>query len=300
MALTFLPMPLVALINHLKGIHSQLSDKGYCARPHGTWQRANHSDGVFAFRCRIVTARRWRTQHRTDFEPEEIRRHISISAAIAPLEWKQKAMNLIDVPGYFDFIGEMMGPLRVVETAAILVSAVSGIAVGTEKAWSYATKNNVGKMFIVNQMDREHADFMKVQERLREKFGSSVVPILLPIGNGPEFKGVVNVLENKAYEGTGKNRKEVPVPAAMSNDIATALEEITEAAAAADDDLMLKYLDEGSLSHEEILEGFKIGMFSGMICPVIPCSALTGMGVANLLDVIADFLPSLSGRYTRA
>ena len=228
----------------------------------------------------------------TDFEPEEVRRHISISAAVAPLEWKQKAMNIIDVPGYFDFIGEMMGPLRVVETAAILVSAVSGIAVGTEKAWDYASKNNVGKMFIINQMDREHGDFMKVQEKLREKFGSSVVPILLPIGNGPEFKGVVNVLENKAYEGIGKNRKEVAIPTGMSGDIAKALEEITEAAAAADDELMLKYLDEGELSHEEILEGFKIGMFSGAITPVIPCSALTGVGVTNLLDVMADFLPS--------
>ena len=117
----------------------------------------------------------------TDYDAEEIKRKISISAAIAPIDWNQKMLNVIDVPGYFDFVGEMMGPLRVVETAAILVSAVSGIAVGTEKAWDYATKNNVGKMFIVNQMDRDHADFMKVQTQLRERFGNSVVPILLPI-----------------------------------------------------------------------------------------------------------------------
>ena len=121
----------------------------------------------------------------TDYDAEEIKRKISISAAIAPIDWNQKMLNVIDVPGYFDFVGEMMGPLRVVETAAILVSAVSGIAVGTEKAWDYATKNNVGKMFIVNQMDRDHADFMKVQTQLRERFGNSVVPILLPIGDGP-------------------------------------------------------------------------------------------------------------------
>jgi len=228
----------------------------------------------------------------TDFEPEETKRHISISAAAAPMEWKKKMINIIDVPGYFDFIGEMMGPLRVVETAAILVSASGGISVGAEKAWQYATKNNVGKMFIINQMDREHADFMKVQELLREKFGSSVVPILLPIGNGPSFQGIVNVLQNKAYEGIGKNMKEVPVPSDMKDDIQKALEEITEASAAADDDLMMKYLDEGTLSHEEIQEGFKIGMFSGMICPVVPCSALTGVGITNVLDVIVDFLPS--------
>lgn len=228
----------------------------------------------------------------TDFEPEEIKRQVSISAAIAPIDWKQKMLNIIDVPGYFDFIGEMVGPLRVVETAAILVNAVNGIAVGTEKAWNYATKNKVGKMFIVNQMDRDHADFMKVEEKLREKFGNSVVPILLPIGNGPDFKGVVNVLENKAYERVGKDTKEVPVPADMADAIATALEQITEAAAGADEELMEKYLEGETLTHEEILEGFKVGMFSGEISPVIPCSATTGVGVGKLLDVMADFLPS--------
>ncbi len=229
----------------------------------------------------------------TDYDAEEIKRKISISAAIAPIEWNKKSLNIIDIPGYFDFIGEMMGPLRVVETAAILVSAVSGIAVGTEKAWDYATRNNVGKMLIVNQMDRDHADFMKVQAQLRERFGSSVVPIMLPIGAGSGFKGVVNVLENKAYEYAGKGKpREIPVPAAMADDIAMALEEITEAAAMTDDELTMKYLDEGELSHEEILEGFKIGMFTSQICPVVPCSALTGTGVSKLLDIMADYLPS--------
>ena len=229
----------------------------------------------------------------TDFAPEEIKRGISISAATAPIEWKQKMINIVDVPGYFDFIGEAMGPLRVVETAGIVVSAVGGISVGAEKAWKLATKNHVAKMFIVNQMDREHADFHKVEAALREKFGNSVVPILLPIGDGADFKGVVNVLENKAYERTNKGEpKEIPVPADMADAIEAALEEITEAAAMSDDELTMKYLDEGSLSHEEILEGFKIGMFSGIISPVVPCSALTGVGVAKMLDVMADFLPS--------
>ena len=229
----------------------------------------------------------------TDFDPEEIKRGISISAATAPIEWKQKMINIVDVPGYFDFIGEAMGPLRVVETAGIVVSAVGGISVGAEKAWKLATKNHVAKMFIVNQMDREHADFHKVEAALREKFGNSVVPILLPVGDGADFKGVVNVLENKAYERTNKGEpKEIPVPADMADAIEAALEEITEAAAMSDDELTMKYLDEGSLSHEEILEGFKIGMFSGIISPVVPCSALTGVGVAKMLDVMADFLPS--------
>ena len=229
----------------------------------------------------------------TDFETEETKRTISISAAAAPIEWKQTKLNLIDVPGYFDFIGEMMGPLRVVENAAILVNSVNGVAVGTEKAWNYATKNKVGKMFIINQMDREHADFQKVLGQLRDTFGSSVVPLMLPIGDGLNFKGVVNVLENKAYERVAKGQpKEIPVPANMADQISEALEEITEAAAGTDEELMMKYLDEGELSHEEIVKGFKLGMFSGEIAPVVPASALTGVGIAKLLDVMVDYLPA--------
>lgn len=120
----------------------------------------------------------------TDFDAEENKRGISISAATAPVEWKGTKINLIDVPGYFDFIGEMMGPLRVVETAAIVVGAVSGLTVGAEKAWAYAKKSNVCRMFIVNRMDAENANYEKTIEQLREKFGSSVVPLMLPIGEG--------------------------------------------------------------------------------------------------------------------
>ncbi|NLB90096.1 MAG: elongation factor G [Clostridiales bacterium] len=231
----------------------------------------------------------------TDFDPEEIKRGSSISAAVAPVDWAGKVLNIIDVPGYFDFIGEMMGPLRVVETAAIVVSSVGDVAVGTEKAWKYAGKNHVGRMFVVNQMDREHANFAKVVDGLRAEFGNSVVPMLLPIGEGADFKGVVDVLENKAYEGIGKNLKEVPVPESMQSFIDEAIEEITEAAASADDDLMMKYLEEGELTHEEVLQGFRAGMKDGTIVPIFACSALTGVGIEKALDVMTTYLPSPEG-----
>ena len=228
----------------------------------------------------------------TDFDPEEIKRTISISAATAPVEWKGTKINVIDVPGYFDFIGEMMGPLRVVETAAIVVGAVSGLTVGAEKAWAYAKKNNVARMFIVNRMDAENANYERTLEQLREKFGSSVVPVLLPMGDGANFKGVVNVLENKAYSGKGKDLKEVPVPADMASAIESATAEITEAAAEAVDELLEKYFEEGELSHEEILQGFGAGMKNGTIVPVVPVSALSGIGVAKLLDIMSAYLHS--------
>ena len=232
----------------------------------------------------------------TDFDSEETKRHISISAAVAPIEWNDKHLNIIDVPGYFDFIGEMVGPLRVVETAGILVNASSGVAVGTEKAWQYATKYQVGKLLIVNQMDREHADFDKVFDQLREKFGNTVVPILLPIGKGDTFKGVVDVLENKAYDCKKKEPVEIPIPDGMADRIASALEAVTEAAAGVDDELMMKYLEGEELSPEEVLSGFSAGMAAGEITPVVPCSAVTTVGVTKLLDVITDFLPSPEGK----
>ena len=231
----------------------------------------------------------------TDYDPEEIKRHISISAAVAPVEWKNTKINVIDVPGYFDFIGEMMGPLRVVETAGIVVGAVSGLDVGAEKAWNYSKKNNVCRMFIINRMDAENANYMKVVEQLRDKFGSSVVPMLLPMGEGVNFKGVVNVLENKAYEGTGKGLKEVAVPGDMASAIETAMEEITEAAAGADDELMMKYLEGEELTHEEILSGFRAGMANGTIVPVVAVSAITGVGVAKMLDVMSVYHHSPKG-----
>jgi len=232
----------------------------------------------------------------TDFDAEEIRRGISISAAVAPVEWKGKKLNLVDVPGYFDFIGEMMGPLRVCEGALIVVGSVSGLTVGAEKAWDNSTKYGVSKCFTINQMDREHANFQKTLTQLRDKFGTEVVPVLLPIGEGLSFKGVVNVLENKAYEAAGKACKEVPVPAGMQDEIRVAREEIMEAVAGTDEELMEKFFGEGELSDEEILKGLRIGLQDGSIVPVGCCAGLGGLGVAPLMDILAAYMPSPAGR----
>ena len=139
----------------------------------------------------------------TDFDPEETKRGISISGAMAPVEWKKTKINLIDLPGYFDFVGESFGPLSVVRTVAIVVSSVGGISVGAEKAWDAASKAGAGRMIIVNQMDRENADFDKVLHELRDMYGTSVVPLLVPIGAASSFKGVVILRVNKAFEVAG-------------------------------------------------------------------------------------------------
>ncbi len=231
----------------------------------------------------------------TDFDPEEIKRGISISAALAPVEWKNVKINLVDVPGYFDFVGESIGPLSVVRTVGIVVSSVGGISVGAEKAWDAAVRQGNARMFIINQMDRENADYDKVLHELRDKYGSSVVPLIVPIGSAASFKGVVNLLENKAFEGAGKALKEVPVPAELEGQVSQYIEEITEAAAEADDELLEKYFEEGELSHEEILVGFRKGMQAGKIVPVVAVSAVTGVGVAKLMDMMVDYLNSPLG-----
>ena len=191
--------------------------------------------------------------------------------------------------------GRWSGPCAWWKPRGILVNASGGVAVGTEKAWQYATKNNVGKLLIVNQMDREHADFDKVFAQLREMFGASVVAILLPIGKGESFKGLVNVLENKAYDCTTKVPKEIPIPADMEASIASALEVITDAAAGADDELMMKYLEGEALTQEELLMGFSAGMAKGEISPVVPCSAVT-FGWRNQAVGCYRRFPTLSGK----
>ncbi len=229
----------------------------------------------------------------SDYDPEEQKRAISINASVVPIEWNNTKINVIDVPGYFDFSGEMASALRVVETAGIVVSAVSGVTVGAEKAWDAAGKEeNVCRLIIVNQMDRDNADYYKTLDQLRDKFGTGVVPLVLPIGTASSFKGVVNVLEKTAYEGAFKSLKEVPMPSDMAGQISDAMDVITEAAAGAIDDLMVKFFDGEELTHDEIIEGFRAGMKDGSIVPVVPCSALTGVGVARVIETIMNVMHS--------
>lgn len=230
----------------------------------------------------------------SDYDSEEIKRKISISSAIAPIEWKEKKINIIDVPGYFDFAGETVGALRACTTAGIVMSAPNGIEVGTEKAWEAAENN--GKIIIINQMDKEHADFDKCVEELRNMFGSSIVPIILPIGQGENFSGVVDLLHNKAYKITGKKREEIDFPEDLLKRMDAIKEEITEAVASTSEELMEKYFEEGELSGEEITKGIKQGMLDGTIVPVVPCSAINGVGVTTLLDILVKYMPSSSGK----
>jgi elongation factor G len=228
----------------------------------------------------------------SDFDQEEINRAISISASLCPVEWNKHKINIIDMPGYFDMIGEVAGGLTAAEGALILVNSISGLGVGSEKAWDYCQKYNLARMFVVNGMDKENANFDKVVAGLKEKYGTAIVPLQFPIRVGHEFKGYVDVLTKKAYEFDGKNAKEVEVPADLAPALEELNEQIIEAAASSDEALMEKYFEEGGLSGAEIATGLKEGLVEGTVVPVLCCSAVNDHGVKALMDSVISLLPS--------
>ncbi|MDI6817508.1 MAG: elongation factor G [Actinomycetota bacterium] len=228
----------------------------------------------------------------SDYDPEEIRRQFSINASLAPCEWNKHKINFIDTPGYTDFIGEVYGALRAVDIAGIVVDAVSGLEVQTERVWAIADDYGLAKFVIVNRLDKENANFNDVMRVLQEVYTDKVTPLQLPIGNEASFKGVVDVLNQKAYTTDGDKTTTGDVPGDMADEVAIAREALIERIAESDDALMEKYLEEGELSPAEIRSGLKAAIASGEVIPVICTAAFTSVGVEALLNAILDYLPS--------
>lgn len=228
----------------------------------------------------------------SDFDPEEIKRQISISSSVLPFEWKDKKINILDTPGYFDFVGEVIASLRVAEGAILLVDASAGVEVGTEKGWEYTSNRNMPRIIFVNKMNRENADFFKVVDQLRELFGVSIAPFQIPMGSGESFSGIINVVDMKAREYTGKGCKDIEIPAGYEDKIEPIREMVMEAVAETDDELMMKFFDGEPFTQEEIHNGLRKGVLTGKIVPVLCGSADLNIGVETLMDMIADYLPS--------
>ncbi|NLW25704.1 MAG: elongation factor G [Clostridia bacterium] len=228
----------------------------------------------------------------TDYLPEEIKRKVTITSTLAPIEWKEHKLNLIDTPGYADFIGEVKGTLRVVDSILMVVCGVSGVEVQTEVIWDFAQEKQMPRIIFINKLDRENANFQKVVEELKETFGTGVVPIQIPIGAEAQFKGVVDVLRGKAYEFANGKMTEISIPTELEGQIAEYRDSLMEAAAEGDDELLMKYLEGEELTAEEIILGFKKGVKAGKVFPVLAGSALNNIGIPLLLDAIVDFLPS--------
>ena len=230
----------------------------------------------------------------SDYDPEEVHRHVSIQLALLPLEWKGTKVNLVDTPGYADFYGEVLEALRVVDGVVLLLEAVSGIEVGAERVWRHATNQNLPRLVVISKMDRENADFNRAVEELRDRFGKQVVPIVLPIGSQESFEGIVDLVAMKAYQGTSLEPSEIPPQ--LRDAAEAAREQVIEAAAEGDDELLGKYLDGVELSEAEIRNGLREATIKGAITPVVCVAALPGKAVRNVLDSIVDFMPSPADR----
>ena len=228
----------------------------------------------------------------SDYNEDEISRKISISASLLHLEWKDCKINLVDMPGYADFIGEVVGGLRVTETALILLSALSGVEVGTEQVWSIAEKYGFSRAFFINKLDKEHSEFDKVVKAVQKRFGYQAIPLQIPVDEGLNFKGMVDLVKMKAYLFSGTETKEDKIPPELEEKVKKAREKLIEAVAEAEDNLLEKYFEKGVLTEEEFKIGLRKGIKENKLFPIFCGSATNGWGVKLLLEHVVDFFPS--------
>lgn len=228
----------------------------------------------------------------SDFDPLEIRRKLSLGLSVTPIEWHDTKINLIDVPGFPDFIGELHSAVRVVEAMILVCEAKRDLDVGFELAWDLAEAHGLAKCIFVNKLERDNADFEGLMETLNSRYGRKVVLTQIPIGHQAAFSGVLDVLNMKVYKGRDRGLEIEEIPAGYAAEAEARHEKMMDAAAEGDDDLAEKYLEGQALTESEVEHGLMVGIETGRVVPVMLGSAHTGIGVATLLDRIVGELPS--------
>jgi elongation factor G len=229
----------------------------------------------------------------SDFEPEETKKGISVSLAMAPVEWNGVKINVLDAPGYADFVGDVRSAIRAVDAVLLVVSAVDGVEVQTEIAWELAVEAGLPRAIVINKLDRERASFERTLDQLVQSFGTQVAPLELPLGEEHDFEGVADLLTRRAFRYTsGAQAEEGEWPDDISGKADPYREKLMEAVAESDDKLIEKYLEEGELSQDEVLHGVKRGFAEAQIAPVLCAAAGRPIGVDRLLQYIADEFPS--------
>ncbi|MDI6857815.1 MAG: elongation factor G [Dehalococcoidia bacterium] len=226
----------------------------------------------------------------SDYDPDEAKRKISINLSLLPCEWKGKKLNLIDTPGYADFVGEVKAGLRAADAALLVVDASSGVEVGTEMSWSYIDERDLPRLILVNRMDRENADFFQALNQIQSFFGKQCVPLQLPIGRQSSFEGVVDLLTRKSY--SGEKAAEAAAPDSLAGEVEKYREQLVEAIAEADDELLNKYLEGEELSEEELSRGLRAGVIKKTIVPVLVGASLKNIGTQRVLEAAVEYLPS--------
>ena len=233
----------------------------------------------------------------SDYDPEEIKRKYSISTSIIPIEYGRSKINILDTPGYFDFAGEVMQAVRVVDSGVIVVSAKNGIGVGTEKSWKYLYERKLPKFVYISKLDEEHADFFKTFEQLREKFGKTLAPIVIPIVENEKTIGIVDIIHKNAFlSGKGKTQN-IGVPESLKDKVDEYYEFLCEAVAETSEENMEKYFSGEEFTLGEIIAGINQGVKDLSLVPVFCGSAMTGLGTEALIRGIIDFAPNPTEGY---
>jgi len=228
----------------------------------------------------------------TDFDPDEVKRKISLNTAVAFCDYKGYRLNLVDTPGYGDFVADARAGLRVVSGAVVVVDAVAGVQVQTEKVWKFAIEYGLPRVVVINRLDRERADFFRTLESLQKRLKGRLAPFQVPIGSEAGFSGVVDLISMKALITADGKVKESDIPGDVIETAKSYREKLAEAAAETDDDLLAKYLEEGAIGEEEMLTALRKAVLEGTLVPVLAASATRSIGIQPLLDLIIKEFPS--------
>jgi elongation factor G len=228
----------------------------------------------------------------TDFDPDEIKRKISLNTSVAFCDHQGHRLNLIDTPGYGDFVADARAGLRVAGAAAVVVDAVAGVQVQTEKVWKFANDYALPRAVVINRLDRERADFFRTLESLQKRLKGRIVPLQLPVGSESAFTGLVDLIAMRALVWADGKARDAEIPGDLAESARSYREKLTEAVAETDDDLLAKYLEEGTIGEEAMLHALRRAIMSGEVVPVLCASATRGIGVAPLLDLVVKEFPS--------
>ncbi len=230
-----------------------------------------------------------------DYDPDEVKRGNSINASLASFEFQKHKINLLDTPGSNNFVGDTAGCIRVIDGAVVVIGADTGVQFYTEKTWKWADQEGIPRIIFINKMDSDQAQIKNTLETVKKKFGVNPILLDLPVGEGENFHGIVDLVEQKyfAYEKGGNGKGTVgEIPGELADDVETARMELVEVVAEADDELIETYLDKGELSEEEFLTGLKQGIAGGRLVPVLCGSAMQNIGIDRLLEAIIDYIPA--------
>lgn len=242
-----------------------------------------------------VTSRQGRVEDKntvSDFDKEEMSRGVSIGTSVIPVEYNNIKYNILDTPGYFDFIAEMYGAKRVSDGSVIIIDAQAGVEVGTEKAWNNVEKYNTPRLIFLNKMDKENVKFEKVYQLIKQKLGDKVIPFTIPIGDGDEFKGCYDVLDKKYHKFDGPDGVVEDAPQELIDKCQKYISALNEIVAESDEELMEKYFADEPFTQEEFIRGIKSAVASGELCPLFIGVATKGIGVKRILDAVMRYIPS--------